>query len=298
MLGGYLAALVATMVWGGNFVVARAFAEAIPPFQLNFWRWFVAFGCILPFAWHKLRTDWPLFQAHFGYLSLMALIGVTFQNTFIYKAGQSTESLNMALIMPATPVAIMLLARIFYGESITTRRLLGMGTAISGILVLISRGNWHKLAGFDFNSGDLWTIAGMLFFAFYSLLIRKRPQAISSLGFNAAVFGLGLCYTIPFALGEALILHGPKLSWGMVIGICYAGLGCSTIAFWLWTISIDRIGPVRSGIVYYSLPIFAALGAYWILGETVVSAQVWGGLAIISGILLATIPGRSLRSSA
>ena len=35
---GYLLALLAVVIWSGNFVVARAVADMIPPWQCNFWR--------------------------------------------------------------------------------------------------------------------------------------------------------------------------------------------------------------------------------------------------------------------
>lgn len=78
---GYGSALLATVIWSGNFVVARAVATLIPPWQCNFWRWFVALAVILPFAWKGLRADWPGIRRHWPYLSLMALLGVTLMNS-------------------------------------------------------------------------------------------------------------------------------------------------------------------------------------------------------------------------
>lgn len=288
---GYAAALLATMVWAGNFIAARALAWEIPPCQFNFWRWAIALAAILPFAMRHLRGDWPAARAHFKYLSIMALLGVTLMNAFVYKAGQTTESLNMALLMPATPVVILVLARIFYGETIPPRRLLGMIVAMAGILVLISRGNWQRLASLEIMSGDLWTLGCMLCFALYSLLMRQRPKDISSSGFNAIVFALGLIYALPMIALEMWFMPLPQFSPALLVGLLYAGLGCSALAFWLWTVGIDRIGPVRAGIVYYSLPLFAAIMAKVVLDENVSPAQIAGGALIIGGIFVATFPG-------
>lgn len=287
---GYIFALLATMLWAGNFVAARALAFAIPPCQFNFWRWVTAFLAILPFALPHLTQDMPAIRANFRYMSTMAIIGVTLMNAFIYKAGQSTESLNMALLMPATPMVILIFSRILYGEPITPKRLAGMLVAMAGILILISRGQWQRLAGLEFANGDLWTLGCMLSFALYSLFMRQRPRDISSAGFNAAIFFLGLIYALPFVLWEIIYLPLPVMSWQLTAGILYAGLGCSAMAFWLWTIGIDRIGPVRAGIVYYSLPIFAAIMAKIVLDENVYPAQITGGILIVCGIFTATVP--------
>lgn len=286
---GYGAALLATGIWAGNFVASRALAGQIPPCQFNFWRWIIALAAILPFALRHIRADWGAIRRNWKYLSLMGLLGVTLMNAFIYKAGQSTESLNMALLMPATPVVVLLLSRILYGELLYWQRLLGMLTAVAGICILLSRGDIGRLLDLKLNSGDLWTLGSMLCFALYSLFMRRRPREISPLGFNAAVFGLGLLYALPCVLLEAWLLPLPKITPALITGLVYAGAGCSALGFWLWTIGVDRIGPVPASIIYYSLPVFAGIESALILGESVLPSQIAGGLLITGGICAATL---------
>lgn len=286
---GYGMALLATIIWSGNFVVARAVADMIPPWQCNFWRWVIAFAVCLPFAWRHLRQDFPLLRRHWRYVSLMALLGVSFMNTFFYKAGQTTPSLNMALIAPTAPVIILLLSRIIYGDPISPRRLLGMCVVMAGIVVLVSRGDWQRLASLSFAGGDLWSLGGALSFGLYSLFIRSRPAGLSTLGFSAATFGLGSLFCLPAVIGEMWLLPPVVWSGEVLTGVLYAGIGCSFVSFSLWTRAIACIGPVRAGIVYYSLPLYAALAAWLVLGEAVIAAQVVGGLLIVGGIVTATL---------
>lgn len=291
---GYLAALSATVLWAGNFVVARGIAQEIPPVQLNFWRWLLALACILPFAWPKLRADWPAMKRHWRYLAAMGLVGVSALNAFVYKAGQTTESLNMALLVPTAPVMIILLSRIVYGEPLTPRRLGGVAIVLVGVLELVSRGDWGHIASLRFLPGDLWALAGAACFALYSLFVRKRPAGISVEGFNAATFAWGLVLMLPALALETAT--GPATSWSarVVIGVAYAGIGCSFAAYTLWTKAIGSIGPVLAGIVYYFLPVVTAVESVWLLGEAVTAAHVLGGALIVSGILLATLDVRLL----
>lgn len=286
---GFGFALLATMLWAGNFVVARAVAHAIPPWQLNFWRWVVALIVLLPFAWRSVLEDWPVLKRHWRYLSAMGLIGVTLLNTLIYKAGQTTESLNMALLVPAAPVVILVFSRVLYKELITRARLIGLLVVLMGMGVLISRGDWQRLAALQVNSGDLWTLGGVTCFGLYSLFMRQRPAELSTLSFNAATFALGILLSLPLTIAEALLLPLPSLSTPVVVGVLYTGIGCSALAYWFWTLAIDRIGPVHAGIVYYSLPVFTGLASVFILGEQIVWAQIVGGGLIIGGICVATL---------
>lgn len=289
---GFICALLATMVWSGNFILSRAVAQEIPPLQLNFWRWLVALICLLPFAWPQLRADWPAVRRQWKYLTLMALLGVALLNPLVYKAGQTTESLNMALLVPTAPMMIMVLARVLYGEAITPRRLGGLALVLTGVLVVISRGEWARLAAVRFTSGDFWALAGAASFGAYSLFMRHRSGEISAAGFNAVTFALGLLLSLPCVLAEMICLPPPVMSHAVWFSILYAGVGCSTLAYWLWTVAVDDVGPVYAGFVYYTLPLFAAVQSVLILGEELQWAHVAGGVCIIGGILAATLPRR------
>lgn len=286
---GYSCALLAVVIWSGNFVVARAVAGLIPPWQCNFWRWFIALIILLPFAKRHWRTDWPAIRKNWRSLSVLGILGVTLLNTFIYKAGQTTESINMALLVPTAPIVILILSRVLYAEPISPRRMAGVLVVLVGVGILVSRGDWDRLAHLRFNEGDLWALGGVLSFGLYSLFIRQRNTDISPIGFSVATFALGLLYSLPFTAIEAVMLPTPRLSTPLVISVLYAGIGCSALSFWLWTVAIDRIGPVRAGMVYYSLPVFAGIAAMLILNETVTPAQMVGGALVITGIIVATV---------
>lgn len=291
---GYLAALAATVLWAGNFVAARGVAHDIPPVQLNFWRWVLALACTLPLALPRLRADWPGIRAHWRYLAVMALIGVSALNALIYKAGQTSPSLNMALLFLSAPIMIIILSRVVYGDPITYRRLAGVGVVLAGVLTLISRGDWRHVAEVRLTPGDLWALAGSACFAVYSLFMRKRPAAMSVEGFNAALFALGLVLMLPALAWEAAVMPAPVWNAPVVVAVVYAAVGCSFGAYLFWTRAIAAVGPVPAGIVYYSMPLFTAIESVLILGEQVTLFHVSGGALIIAGILAATLDRRAL----
>lgn len=292
-LAGILTALAATVLWSGNFVAARGIASDIPPFQLNFWRWLLALVCLLPFALPKLRADWPGMRRQWRYLALMGLAGVTALNTLIYKAAQTTPSLNMALLVPTAPIMIIVLSRIFHEEPITPRRLAGVGVVLAGVLVLFSHGDWQTLARVRFAAGDGWALAGVACFAVYSFCARYRPKDVSLEGFNAATFAWGLLFSLPGVVWEVAVLPPPAVTAKVAGGIVYVGIGCSFAAYLLWTRAITAIGPVLAGIVYYSLPLFTAVEATLVLGEHIAPFHVLGGACIACGIVLATLRTRA-----
>ncbi len=285
---GFALALFAVMLWAGNFVAARAIAFDIPPMHMNFYRWVVAFLCVVPFAVGPVRREWALLKRHLPYLALMGFVGVTCLNAFFYKAGSTTSSINMVLFVPSAPIIIMVLSRIFCGEPITTRRMLGLIIILVGLFSLISRGDWDNLLNFRISMGDLWSIAGVSSFGLYSFLSRYRPSAISATSFIASTFALGIVFCLPVLFWEMHTL--PSFTWNtdVSIAVLYSGIGCSSIAYLAWAKAIDALGPVTAGMIYYSIPLFTALEGVLILGEQVTLLHVWGGGLMLFGIALAT----------
>jgi drug/metabolite transporter (DMT)-like permease len=102
------------------------------------------------------------------------------------------------------------------------------------------------------------------------------------------IFGLGVLFLIPPLLWEAG--HTPPIPFTLpVIGVLlYLGIGTSIIGFWFWGKAIALIGPARTATVYYSLPLFCALEAILLLGETVVWIHLASGVLILGGLLVAT----------
>ncbi|KAF3884438.1 MULTISPECIES: DMT family transporter [Nostocales] len=88
---GYFLAVVATVIWAGNFIVGRVFYMDILPVALAFWRWTIAVVTLMPFAMRTTIDHWKLVKKHLPYLSVSALLGVTAFNTSIYIAGYTSN---------------------------------------------------------------------------------------------------------------------------------------------------------------------------------------------------------------
>jgi len=286
---GIITALGATVIWAGNFIVARAMADNISPIDLNFWRWAIATICILPFTLKPMYNEWPKVWQHKWYILFMAFTGISLMNTLLYKAGQSTSSINMVLLFSCVPIFIMFFARIIFGEPITPRRCLGMLIILLGILSIISGGNIASILAVQFNAGDIWTLGAVLAFAIYSLYIRNLPAGISLSTFNGFTFLIGTLILLPIVLIDYTLNGLPMFNKNTIIGIMYVGIGCSVFAYVLWAKAISLIGPVKVGFIYYTVPFFTVTEAVLILDESFTFASIIGGICIIIGVLMATL---------
>ncbi|MBD0351457.1 MAG: DMT family transporter, partial [Flavisolibacter sp.] len=149
MMQGVLYALLATLLWSGNFIVARGMHQKIGPVSLAFFRWLTATVFLFPVAQKAFFKEWRLVRPHWKYISITALLGITFFNTFLYVAGRYSSAINLALIgTTAAPLFVLLISVLFLKEKVAMRQFIGALLCVIGILLLISKGSWQQLAAF------------------------------------------------------------------------------------------------------------------------------------------------------
>jgi drug/metabolite transporter (DMT)-like permease len=298
MLIGFAYAIAATIIWSGNFIVARDLSDEIAPLTLAFWRWVVAILALLPFAIKPLLAQKVWIKVNIVYLSIVSLFGVTLFNSLIYYASHSSSAINLSLIAITFPIFILVLSRIFLAEAISWNKLAGIGLVAAGILLLISKGELSVLAELTFAQGDILMLIASLIFAIYSMLLRQKPEGISVPAFQLASFIVGLVFLFPFYLVELYFIPTKNLEGSVIMSILYVGIFASLLAFILWNKAISIIGAINAGMVYYSLPIFSGVLAIVILDEAVTSLHLYSTLLVLLGILLAVIysPKKAIKS--
>ncbi|MFE6359811.1 DMT family transporter [Streptomyces sp. NPDC057806] len=277
VLGLALAAL-ATLVWSGSFVTARALHDSVPPVQQAFWRWIVALAAVAPFGARRAWRQRALIREHLGYVVLAALLGVSVYNTLVNQAGSTTPAATMGMIMAASPVLMALFERLG-GVRLGGRRIAGLLVAWAGVMLLVGGGG-------HFAVGDLWMIGAACCFAGYSALLRRKPAELGGVAFLFTTFLVGAALLLP-AQGVSLAVQGGFTpTAGTVLPLVYVGVASSAVAFFAWNRAVALIGAARAGIVYYLQPVCVALLSWVLLGETVGWAQVLCTALILGGVVL------------
>ncbi len=297
-LVGYLCALAATIIWSGNFVVARGLMDTIPPIALAYWRWLVAIICFIPFALKPTIKDWAIIQSHLPYLMVCALLGVTAFNTLIYIASHSTTAINLSLIAITFPIFVIILARIFLTEVLSINKILGIILVFFGVLLLVSKGQLDNLLALTLAKGDIWMLLASICFAGYSILVKYKPQGLSSMAFQFSTFLLGILFLLPFYLWEAQThpFSITQMTSSGLSAIFYVGFMASLVAFIVWGQAIEKIGPTQSSVTYYTLPVFSGLAAFLFLGEQITMLHFFSMILIIAGVLIAALRKKQSRN--
>lgn len=283
----YLLLCFVGLFWAGNTVVGRSVAGHVPPVAMSFIRWSVGFLILLPFAWPHLRRDWPQIRAHLGLMTMLAVTGISAYNTMAYTGLQYTQALNGLLLQSIGPLFIAIWTFLLFGERLSVAQGVGITVSLLGVLTIISHGDPALLAGVQFNRGDLWLIAALLIFGFYSALTKRRPR-IHAVSFLAFTMGWGAAWLIPVVALE--MAQGYRLTPDIetVAALAYVSVFPSVIAYLFFNRAIELVGPNRTAPFMHLTPLFGSVLAIVLLGERLQFFHAAGYALILGGITIAT----------
>ena len=288
----YVLLTLTMLFWGGNAVLARGIAAEVPPMNLSFWRWVVALAVLLPFGLRPMWEQRALYLRHWKIVTLLAILGVTGFNSFLYHAVQYTPALNAILVTSVIPAATVMTSWLLFRDRIGWRMAAGSLVAFAGVFAIIVRGDPGALFDLRFNRGDLFALASVAVWALYTTLFRKLPREFHPVGFMQAITIIGLVFIVPFygrelAAGDVLVL-----SRGAVFGIAYVGIFASVLAFIFFNKGVTAVGGSRAAQFNYLTPVFGGAMAIVFLGESLEWFHAVGVALILPGLYLAANRGR------
>jgi drug/metabolite transporter (DMT)-like permease len=273
------------LFWAGNVLVGRGLHQDIPPAALAFWRWSVATLLLLPFAWPHLRRDLGRLVSGWPILLILSALGISTFNTILYHAAHTTTATNIALMQTTMPAAIVALDLTLFRKWPSGAGVVGSLLAMGGAATVVVRGDPRALLELDLVQGDVWMVGAMVIYALYSLLIPRRPPS-HMLSFLAATFLIGSALLLPFYLWERAVQGSPEWNGGLVAAVLYVAVFPSILAYLFWNRGVEQVGAGQTGLFVCLVPVFTAVLAVPLLGETLQPFHLGGFVLISAGILL------------
>ena len=285
----YLILLIPPLAWAGNFVVGRFIYAEVPAGTLNFLRWLIALFVLMPIV--LVRGEWQLnvMVKHWKYLSLVALTGVTLFHTLIYTGLNTVPVANVGILVTAVPVVILILTLVQGKEKFSLPGLIGLLIASIGAIVVLTRGDLESLLSLRLGNGEWLVLLAVPCWAIYTVAIKQKPEALSSLMLLTGMTIYGLLFQAPLAISEFISGYRLTLTNDIFISVMYLGLFPSVLAYICWNFGVAEIGANRTGYFMYLMPILSALLAVYFLDEQFALFHIVGAVMVITGILLAQL---------
>ena len=264
--------------------------EAFAPRAVLVWR--LAAGAIVlgTAAWIRHgRQVLPSFRdlrALYG----LSLLGITF-NQFLFLEGLSrSTAVNAGLLMCVIPVATCAAALGFGQERPTTRRLVGISVAVSGVAWLFLR-RGAGLGG-DTALGDLLMTLNAVSYSFYLVSAKPVLRRLPRLVVAAWIFVGGLLTAPWFSLDvEWVPAAAESRHWIALAGV----LVFPTVLAYLFNVLVLSRTTASNTAVYVMLqPLLGATLGITLLGERPEPSLLVTAACVVVGLWLVSVPARRL----
>ncbi|MGJ7525597.1 DMT family transporter [Variovorax sp. GB1P17] len=289
----YAFPLLAVVIWSGNTVVSKMAAGTIAPAEISFYRWLLAALLFTPLALRPVLRNWTAIRPQMGRIAVLGLLGMVVYQSLAYYAAYLTTATHMGIIGSLTPMMVLALSILLLGQRLTAGAVAGSLVSIVGVLVVVSSGDLGTLLKSGANMGDGLMLLAMLAYAIYVILLKrwgmKNVPALQLLYLQIVVAVVAL-------LPLYLLTPRVGLSAANLPLIAFAGLGASMLAPLVWMHTVAHIGPSRASMFFNLIPLFTALIAAFVIGESLAAYHAVGGVLTVVGVLLAELWKAPLRS--
>jgi drug/metabolite transporter (DMT)-like permease len=276
---------LATLFWGGNAVAGRAAVGEITPLTMVAVRWVLVIAVLWPIYGATVRKHWPEIRGRLWFIVVLATTGFTIFNTLFYVAAHSTSAVNIGIIQGAMPVFVLLLALLFYGTPISVPQAVGVGITMIGVIFVATRGAPWAVLDIGFAIGDLEMLIACLFYSYYAVKLRDRPQMDGAAFFTLLAL-IAAVTSVPLWAVEIATsgLQLPTLN-GWLVAL-YVAVFPSCLAQLFFMRGVDLIGPGRAGVYINLVPVFSAILAVLLLAEPFRAYHAVALALVIGGIWL------------
>ena len=286
-LTAYLYLFLTVTFWAGNFIVGKlASFYDVPPFSLNFYRWFFAWLILAPFTFTEIIEKKEYIFKNYKLFIILGVTSITIFNSIVYYSLNFTQVISGVLMISTIPVMIMLFSSILKIEKTNIFQIIGVIFSFAGVIMIITKADIQILKNLDFNKGDITMVVAMFSWALYSTLLKRQKYEISQISLLQVVITFGLLFLIPiyfieYQIGSRIILEKP-----FILILSYVVLFPGLASFLLWIKGISLIGANRSGVFLHLMPILSAIMAMIFFSEKFMFYHMLGACFIITGILL------------
>lgn len=286
---GALFALIATiLIWAYSWVVMKQVLAYAGPFHFAALRYLLGAAVLfaaLVLSRQSLRPPPLLPTLLIGLCQTTAFQGL--EQWALIGGGAG----HVALLAYTMPFWAVLLAWLVLGDRPTRRHWVGVGLAGIGLLCIIEP--WHDLGSALSTSlaiagGAAW--AGGTVFS-KRMFQRHAPSVLNLTAWQMLLGGVMLG-AIALAVPERAIEWSPAF----IGGLAYSVLLASSLAWWLWSIVLQRLPTTVASISSLGVPIVSVLLAWLILHEQPSMMELLGIVFVLAGLVAVSGVGMKRRA--
>jgi drug/metabolite transporter (DMT)-like permease len=278
---GWLLFALIGILWGVPYLFMKVAVEELSIAVIVFAR--LAIGATLLMVIALRQRALVNLRPYVKYILFYAVLEMVIPWTLITNAQRELSSGVVALLVATVPIWATLFAH-HTGDSTAAHRtrIAGISIGLLGIILIVGIESFS-----DF--GNAFSLIQVLIasasYAWAVNMVTRKVHGVSGVAINGIAMLAAAILFAPFAL-----INAPKATPSLSVILATIGLGilCSGIAFWVFFIVLEEIGPARASLVVYPNTAVAVLLGIALLGEPITLAIMIGLPLVLIGSYFAS----------
>jgi drug/metabolite transporter (DMT)-like permease len=284
MKRGFLLLVVATLLWGGNYICGRFLAPALPSTLLNTVRWAIS-TVILVGIMTISKKRLPLFS-NWKELLILGFFGVFAFSTLNYLGLRSISASQAGMISAGIPVAILMFTPFILKEQIKLKAWIGTAVSIIGVIILLL--GKHHASSHGSIVGDMEIVLSCLAWGLYTVLGKRFGKQMDPLTMTAGAAFYGAILSAISCIGTVHpnMIHMSTNAW---LAVLYVSTFASVGAYFAWNAGVKMVGAGKAAPFINLLPVWTVIFGVFLLHEHISFMSLLGGIVTIAGAVLASL---------
>ncbi len=295
----WLLTVVAT--WALNFKAAQAAGRLtsggrLDPRSLILLRMMLVVPALLPLAARldrrSVRQILTLTRREVALYALLSFAAIPVNQFFFIWGMQHTSTIHGALLFATSPAIAGLLAPLWGNERPNPRVWSSMAIAFGGVALVVSR-SAMAMTGARSDAdpalfGDLLILLSATGWGVYASGSTAVLATRNALEVTALTMTFGLAWTLVLGgaplfrdVASGAFAHQSLLGWGGLLYIAYLG---ALYGWVVWTVGLARIGPARTMLYQYLVPLLSMVLGLGFFGERLEWRAMAGAAMILMGV--------------
>jgi DME family drug/metabolite transporter len=290
--------LVAGVLWGTSFITTQwALQDGFGPLTLATVRFLLATVAALAFALVARSVGAGLLKNPWLWaLGITNAAGYVFQN----YALDLTTGTKAALITNLSMVLVAPMSYLWFHEPFTRTKVLGLMAVIPGVFLLTTNGDLSQLDGAQF-VGDMLILGAGASWAVYIVIAKKLLETTQATTPALTLWVMATTTLVLAPFSALAVMRGGEgvgsigaVGWA---GALYTGIGCSTVAYLLYTRGLRGVTATVSAILLLVQVFVAAVLAYALQGVGLGPVALLGAGITLGAMLLVSLAGGKERGA-
>ena len=271
------------IIWGSSFLFAEILLNKLNPWMIVFLRVSIASIILISFCIYK-NINLNLKLNDYYNISVMSLLNNVIPFLLIVYGQKTTTGGLASIINSSTAFSSIILASILISdEKLNFSRIVGV---IKGVLVFIITIGYDNLIEFNEEAiGPYYILLATISYSFAGIWAKVKMKNISSLLSATGMTSISAILLFPiviiyhqeqFYLIDQMVLNNAML---------YA-LSCSVFAYIIYFKILETTGAGNLLICTIIVPASALLLNYIVLGEQILSKEIFGIIIISIGLII------------